>query len=302
MPQHIIVREYDPTWKEKYEKEKNIICKIVGDNLIGIYHIGSTSVPSLSAKPVIDIMVTVRSLKHIDYCTSEFISSGYEALGEFGIPGRRYFRKGGDERTHQIHVFQAEDRDNIERHLAFRDFLRTNGKAREEYAVLKKEFAIKFPWDIESYSDGKDEFIKKAEAEALTVYDPIWDRLYTKARLVQRERIISPFIETGSVAAALITGKGNIYYGICIDTACALGMCAERNAISSMLTAGESTILKIAIVDAEGNTLLPCGACQEMMMQLGKESKNIEILKNHEPTETITLKSLQKDWWGTKRF
>ena len=76
-----------------------------------------------------------------------------------------------------------------------------------------------------------------------------------------KPKMVSGYIEAGQVAAALMTKSGNIYTGICIDTACSLGMCAERNAIAHMLTCGESEIRKLAVVMSDGTMSLPCGAC-----------------------------------------
>lgn len=106
MPQHITVVNYDPEWPSKYVRERDYITEILKDNCISIYHIGSTSVPGLAAKPIIDIMAVVRSLEEVDTVADKFAEIGYEYLGEFGIKGRRYLRKGGDERTHQIHIFR----------------------------------------------------------------------------------------------------------------------------------------------------------------------------------------------------
>ena len=296
MPQHIIVSEYDPAWPLKYETEKEKIEAILEHNCIALYHIGSTSVPGLAAKPIIDIMAAVRSLEQADAAAERFSRIGYEYLGEFGIPGRRYLRKGGDERTHQIHIFQADDRKNIERHLAFRDYLRTHEEERREYAALKKELARRFPYDIDGYCDGKEEFVRAMEKQALSQYDPSWDRLYIAARKVQSERALSPLVEAGSVSAALLTEKGNIYVGVCIDTACSLGMCAERNAIANMITNGESRIVKIAAVMPDGKAGMPCGACRELMMQIDSTGTT-EILQDYETKKVITLKETLPDWW-----
>ena len=95
-----------------------------------------------------------------------------------------------------------------------------------------------------------------------------WGKLYRAAEKIQNSRVVSPFIEVGGVAAALLTVQGNIYTGICIDTACSLGLCAERNAIANMLTNGESKIVKMLIIMPDGKIGLPCGACRELMMQL----------------------------------
>lgn len=130
----------------------------------------------------------------------------------------------------------------------------------------------------------------------------IWDKLYREARRVQNARIISPFIEAGGVAAALSTKAGNIYVGVCIDTACTLGMCAERNAIANMITNGEYEIDKIVAVMEDGSVGSPCGACREYMMQLSENSGEIEILTDYENRKTIRLKSLIPDWWGAGRF
>lgn len=166
MPQHIVVTEYNPQWSKMFDAEATKV-KILGENCIAIYHIGSTSVVGLAAKPIIDIMPIVHNLEDVDKVSSEFEKIGYEYMGEFGIKGRRYLRKGGDERTHQIHIFSKDNAIDIERHLAVRDYLRTHKDICDKYAALKKELAKKYPYDIDGYCDGKDEFIKQLECEAL---------------------------------------------------------------------------------------------------------------------------------------
>ena len=166
MPQHITVVEYSPQWPLKYEREKEKIMAILKENCTAIYHIGSTSVPGLAAKPIIDII-----LERVDAVSAVFSEIGYEYLGEFGISGRRYLRKGGDERTHQIHIFQTEDSCNIRRHLAFRDYMRTHKIEREEYEKLKRSLAKRFPYDINGYCDGKEEFVQKIEKRAREQYE-----------------------------------------------------------------------------------------------------------------------------------
>ncbi len=130
----------------------------------------------------------------------------------------------------------------------------------------------------------------------------IWEKLYNAAIKVQNDRVISPFIEAGGVAAAILTKAGNIYVGVCIDTSCTLGMCAERNAIANMITNGESQIDKVVAVMPDGKVGSPCGACREYMMQLDKNSGEIEILLDYETRKTILLKELIPDWWGTDSF
>ena len=106
----------------------------------------------------------------------------------------------------------------------------------------------------------------------------MWKKLYDAAVSVQNPRTISPFIEAGGVAAAIATKQGNIYVGVCIDTASTLGMCAERNAIANMITNGENQIAKVVAVMPDGKVGPPCGACREYMMQLDKDSENIEFI------------------------
>lgn len=130
----------------------------------------------------------------------------------------------------------------------------------------------------------------------------IWKELYDKANAVRNPRIISPFIETGKVGAAILTDKGNIYVGVCIDTSCNLGMCAERNAIANMIINNESKIIKLVCIMKDGSIGSPCGACRECLMQLDKESKNMEILVNKDPLKIVKLKDLVPDWWGNERF
>jgi cytidine deaminase len=130
----------------------------------------------------------------------------------------------------------------------------------------------------------------------------MWNKLYDAAVKVQNNRVISPFIEAGSVAAAILTKKGNIYVGVCIDTASTLGMCAERNAIANMITNGESQIDKVVAVMPDGRVGAPCGACREYMMQLDKGSGDIEILLDLEAKKTLKLKDLLPHWWGQERF
>jgi len=159
---------YDSHWPASYAAEAERICKAVGEVAVRIHHIGSTSVPGLSAKPIIDILLEVSDLAALDACSPTIEALGYEAMGELGIPGRRYFRRDNDfgERTHQIHAF-AVSSEEIHRHLAFRDYLIAHPEIARAYGELKQELALRFPTDIDGYMDGKDSFVKRHEAEAL---------------------------------------------------------------------------------------------------------------------------------------
>lgn len=166
----IEVVKYDETWPEKFESEKEVIQNILKDECLMIYHIGSTSVPMLSAKPIIDMMVIVKDISKMEAYKKEFEEAGYEYMGENGILGRRFLMKGKDERSYHIHIFQMDDYANIDRHLAVREYLMTHRKKANEYAKLKKKLALEYTWDAEGYCANKDSFMKKLEKEALAWY------------------------------------------------------------------------------------------------------------------------------------
>lgn len=158
---------YESRWRDAFQAEAEQLSGILRGNCVRVFHIGSTSVPGLSAKPVIDIMPVVRDIPAVDGQAAQFAAIGYEAMGEYGIPGRRFYRKGGDARTHHVHIFAASDTQNILRHLAFRDYLRRHPDVCGAYAALKTELAARHPDDIGAYCDGKDAFVKRTEQDAL---------------------------------------------------------------------------------------------------------------------------------------
>src|SRR5699024_7933036 len=130
--------------------------------IIEIHHIGSTSVVGLMAKPIIDIMPVVRDINRIDDFNAAMMAIGYEPKGENGLPGRRFFRKGGDKRTHHLHFYAIGD-SYIKRHLAFRNYLRSHPDAVKEYGNLKKELSQCFPNEIEAYINGKEQLVSEIE-------------------------------------------------------------------------------------------------------------------------------------------
>ncbi len=125
-----------------------------------------------------------------------------------------------------------------------------------------------------------------------------WDTLYEAAKKVLNPREISQWVEAGGVAAAVETASGNIYTGVCVDTACTLGICAERNAIFHMITNGESKIRRVIAIGSNGKALAPCGSCRELMTQLMPEAyQKIEIMLDYEKKEVVTLGELTPKWW-----
>ena len=128
--------------------------------------------------------------------------------------------------------------------------------------------------------------------------DAIWKEMYEAARSVRNGRAISDYVEAGGVAAAILSESGKIYTGVCVDAACTLGICAERNAIFHMLTQGEHRISRVLAVMSSGKTGAPCGACRELMTQLMPgEYTNIQIMLDYENEKTITLGELTPRWW-----
>jgi len=162
------VVSYDPNWHGKFEEESQIIALSLGENIVAIHHIGSTSIPHIYAKPIIDILLEVHAIAKVDEQSSAMVALGYEVMGEFGIPGRRYFRKENKIgiRTHHVHTFEVGSPE-ITRHLAFRDYMIAHPVAAQQYSELKRQLAEQYPDDINGYMDGKDSFIKEMERKAL---------------------------------------------------------------------------------------------------------------------------------------
>ncbi|MCM3744360.1 GrpB family protein [Sporosarcina luteola] len=164
------VMPFSERWSLEYQKEAAVLQEIFGAEIIEIHHIGSTSVQGLSAKPIIDIMPVVKDLSQVDQYNASMAAIGYEAKGENAILGRRYFQKGGDNRTHHVHIYEKGSPE-IVRHLAFRDFLRVHPEKAKEYGDLKEKLARQFPYDIESYINGKAELAARIERKAV-----VWHR------------------------------------------------------------------------------------------------------------------------------
>ncbi|MEX2720477.1 MAG: GrpB family protein [Candidatus Wukongarchaeota archaeon] len=160
--------DYDPQWPIQYEEEKDRILGVIGHIVLAIEHIGSTAVPGLGAKPIIDIMIAVRHLADAEKGIEPLKSVGYEYVPEFedSLPERRFFWKSPPEsRKYHIHMVELTSV-FWQRHLLFRDYLRTRPKVAQEYYHLKKELAAKHGSDRDAYTDAKTSFIKSVEAKA----------------------------------------------------------------------------------------------------------------------------------------
>lgn len=159
--------EYSPAWPSEFEQESQRLRTLLGAELIDVHHIGSTSVPGLPAKPIIDVLPIVHDIERIDERTRRLEAAGYRAWGEYGLRGRRYFTKDHHTlRTHNLHFYEQGHSD-IERHLAFCAYLGQHKEARDEYAALKRNVYATHPADIAAYNNGKDAWIKRTERLAI---------------------------------------------------------------------------------------------------------------------------------------
>lgn len=125
-----------------------------------------------------------------------------------------------------------------------------------------------------------------------------WEELFQAAKVVQKGRSVSKYVEAGGVAAAIRAKSGKIYTGVCIDTCSTLGICAERNAIFHMITEGEQEIDQVLAIMPDGRTGAPCGACRELMVQLMPDSyQEIRIMLDITKGKVVTLGELTPAWW-----
>jgi len=159
----VIIVDYNPNWPQMYEQEKARIQDAVGEYLIDIQHVGSTSIPGLSAKPILDIMPVIRDIALIEHCVQPLAALDYAYAGENGIPGRHYFRKPIDNTTQpsMVHLHVVEKgHDQWAMMLLFREYLRLHPQSAQQYDILKRELAATYGSDRVGYTDAKAAFVK----------------------------------------------------------------------------------------------------------------------------------------------
>lgn len=194
----IIIADYDPGWPAMFEEERARLQEAIGEWAADIQHVGSTAVPGLAAKPIIDIAVHLHSLIDGFKCITPLVELGYDCLGEFGIPDRIYFRKTTDTplpgqraglegigRTHQIHMYPL-NHDQFAKHILFRDYLRAHADAAREYEALKRELAVRHAGDIEAYADAKSDFVQTILRSAALARGPSPSQPERGTRLEER--------------------------------------------------------------------------------------------------------------------
>lgn len=153
----IVVVESDPAWPRQFDSLRRSIVTAVGDLALAIEHVGSTSVPGLAAKPVLDVDVVVRSA-FVAEAIAGLAAIGYEHRGNLGVPQREAFHAPPGTIRHNLYVC-PEDSPALANHRAVRDYLRAHPTAAREYGELKKRLALRFPDDIDGYVEGKTAFL-----------------------------------------------------------------------------------------------------------------------------------------------
>lgn len=160
---------YEPNWSHLFLAEKEQLLASLSNLILDIQHIGSTSIPGMPAKPILDIGVAVANFEEAVRCIPLMEQLGYQYKGENGIPRRHYFVQ-GNPRTHHLHMLEIASAE-WKHHLLFRDYLCRNAEVAQAYAELKQTLATQFAADREAYQNGKESFIQtvlqKAKQETL---------------------------------------------------------------------------------------------------------------------------------------
>ena len=161
MKKHVVVQSYDKTWADDFVTIRDELNTVLKDLVLRIEHVGSTSVEDLSAKPIIDIDVVIQNKEKLPEVIAALQKLGYSHEGDQGIPGREAFKYEGKEHLRKHHLYVcAQDSEELRRHIAFRDYLRSHPDAVAEYSRIKEEGAELYPWDIDKYIEYKSPFIE----------------------------------------------------------------------------------------------------------------------------------------------
>lgn len=164
----LVLTSHDPSWKERFSSESSKLLQALGPNVIAIHHIGSTSIPDVVAKPVIDVLGEVRKIDQVDENTSQMCDLHYDSMGEHGIVGRRYFRRSNTDEcpAFHVHVFEANS-EHVTRHLAFRDYLLAHPGIAREYSELKVKLSNSGSVSKSDYQSAKAPFVESCTMDAI---------------------------------------------------------------------------------------------------------------------------------------
>lgn len=157
-PDPVIIVDYDPAWPKVFQFLRSKVCEVLGELAVSVEHVGSTSVPGLAAKPIIDMDVVVASRAEVAPAISRLAKIGYVHVGDLGIPGREAFTAPPNTPEHHLYAC-SRDAAELRRHLALRDYLRRNPEAARAYGELKRALAQRCGTDREAYTQAKTEFI-----------------------------------------------------------------------------------------------------------------------------------------------
>jgi GrpB-like predicted nucleotidyltransferase (UPF0157 family) len=163
VPDPIEIVEYDPTWPTEFERLRNRAQVALGDLAIAIEHVGSTAVPGLAAKPVIDLVVVVANDDDVARAIELLEGIGYRARGNQGVEGREVFSWPEGERRHHLYV-SPQSSAELQAQVRFRDRLRADPVLARNYEALKRELAVRYRDDRPGYTDAKTEFVESAVA------------------------------------------------------------------------------------------------------------------------------------------
>lgn len=168
----------------------------------------------------------------------------------------------------------------------------------EKSKRVQEKLGFRYQWTTRDLDVPLMHETRTGHVNGMTREEWIWEKMYRAAKKVQNGRKISDYVDAGGVAAAILSGSGRIYTGVCVDTCSTLGICAERNAIFNMLTNGEQKIDRVIAIMPDGKSGPPCGACRELMVQLMPETyKDIRIMLDYESESVVTLGELTPRWW-----
>lgn len=161
---------YSADWPRQFEQYAAIVRDILDDNVVAVHHIGSTSVPGLAAKPIIDLLPLVYNIDAVAEKRGAFEAAGFRYWGEYGLEGRRYLTKDRDGvRLLNCHTYQYDHPERI-RHLAFPAYLRAHADAQAAYAAIKRQAIEAHPADIDAYNSFKSNWIQRHQALAIAWY------------------------------------------------------------------------------------------------------------------------------------
>ncbi len=154
----VIVADYDPAWPRLFEELRDRVVAALGDLVVAVEHVGSTAVPGLPAKPIVDLDVVIATAADLPAAIERLATLGYVHRGDLGIPGREAFSRPSDTPPHHLYVC-ARDSTELRRHLLFRDYLRTHPEDARAYGALKRQLATRFRDDREAYTEAKSAFV-----------------------------------------------------------------------------------------------------------------------------------------------